>query len=228
MTSLLPSLDDPILAALTTRHASLARVHGLALRYPAEISPFAALLRVSPEAFADLREIVAPGEAIALVTRHALEIPDDWETLLNRPIAQMVFDGPAPAMPGEMPPRLCEADVPDMLELTALTQPGPFARETIRMGRFHGLRSPEGRLMAMAGERLTADDFTEVSGVCTHPDFTGLGLGRRMVSFIVARLLAEGRQPVLHVKNENEARGLYERLGFRSNGDILLTLARRR
>jgi hypothetical protein len=32
----------------------------------------------------------------------------------------------------------------------------------------------------------------------------------------------------LHVKNENEARGLYERIGFRSNGDVMLRLVRRR
>jgi ribosomal protein S18 acetylase RimI-like enzyme len=227
MSPLPASLNDPVLAALTSRHAALARVHGLALRYPAEVSPFAALRRAGAEAFADLREIVAPGEVVAFATRGDLVVPEGWQTLLQRPVEQMVFEGPLPATPGEAPPSLGEADVPDMLSLTALTKPGPFARETIRMGRFHGLRSSDGRLMAMAGERLTSDDFTEVSGVCTHPDFAGRGLGRRLVSFVVARLLAEGRRPVLHVKNENEARRLYERLGFRSNGDVVFTLARR-
>ena len=227
MSSLTASLDDPILAALTTRHAGLARVHGLALRYPAAVSPMSALRRPVPEAFADLREIVAPGETVAFATRHDVAVPGGWTVLLQRPIAQMVFEGPPPAMPDEPPPRLVDADVPDMMSLAALTKPGPFERETIRMGRFHGLRSPDGRLMAMAGERLTAEDFTEVSGVCTHPDFAGRGLGRRLVTFVVARLLSEGRQPVLHVKNENEARGLYERLGFSSNGDIMLSLLRR-
>jgi ribosomal protein S18 acetylase RimI-like enzyme len=227
VTPLLSALDDPILAALATRHAGLARVHGLALRYGGDVSPMAALRRPGPEAFADLREIVAPGEVVALVARRALDLPDDWEAVLRRPIEQMVFDGPAPSLAEGPPPRLGDADVPDMLALTALTKPGPFAPRTIRMGRFYGLRAPDGRLMAMAGERLAADEFTEVSGVCTHPDFAGRGLGRRLVAFVVAQLLAEGRQPVLHVKNENLARGLYERLGFRSNGDMAFTLARR-
>ena len=221
------SLDDPILAALTSLHAPLARAHGLALGYPPDVSPMVALREPCRQAFDDLRMLAPAGDVVALVTRRGTEPTDDWETLLSRPIEQMVFDGPPPPT-HEPPPRLGPADVPDMIALAALTKPGPFARETIRMGRYYGLRSPLGQLMAMAGERLAAADFTEVSAVCTHPDFAGRGLGRRMISFVVAQLLAEGRQPVLHVKNENEARGLYRRMGFRSNGDIAFTLLRRR
>ena len=36
-------------------------------------------------------------------------------------------------------------------------------------GDFWGVRD-NGRLIAMAGERLKLDGMSEVSGVCTHPD----------------------------------------------------------
>ena len=116
-----------------------------------------------------------------------------------------------------------------MLALTALTKPGPFAERTIRMGRYYGLRSPDGRLMAMAGERMTSSDFTEISAVCTHPEFAGRGLGRILVSHVLAQLLAEGRQPILHVKTENDgAKRLYERLGFRANGVMSFVVMKQR
>ena len=65
-----------------------------------------------------------------------------------------------------------------MLALAAATEPGPFLPETIRMGRYFGTRSRDGRLMAMAGERLRLNGFTEISAVCTHPDFRGQGHAR--------------------------------------------------
>jgi predicted GNAT family acetyltransferase len=96
------------------------------------------------------------------------------------------------------------------------------------MGRYSGLRSGEGRLMAMTGERLTAEDFTEISAVCTHPDFAGRGLARRLVTHVLAQLLAEQRFPILHVKTENDgARRLYEALGFRSSGEMSFVVLRR-
>jgi ribosomal protein S18 acetylase RimI-like enzyme len=218
-TRLPPSLDHPILAALTTAHAHFAQGNGLALRYPRDVSPMAALREPTAQAFDDLRALVGADEGVALVTRDALAIPGDWEILLSRFIDQMVHTRAPLAAPGEAPPQLGDADIPDMLALTALTKPGPFAERTIRMGRYYGLRAPDGRLMAMAGERMTSSDFTEISAVCTHPEFAGRGLGSILVSHVLAQLLGEGRQPILHVKTENDgARRLYERLGFEVNG----------
>jgi len=223
------SLDNPILAALTTRHAAFARTAGRALRYPADVSPMAALRESDRGAFDDLAQLVEHGETIALVTRRPLSVPAGWEVLLSRCIDQMAYGGGPLPFPAETPGRLGAADVPDMVALTALTKPGPFLAQTHRMGRYYGLRSSDGRLMAMTGERLTADDFTEISAVCTHPDCAGRGLARRLVTYVLAQLLAEDRFVILHVKTENDgARRLYEKLGFRSNGEMSFVVLRRR
>ena len=101
-----------------------------------------------------------------------------------------------------------------MLALTAATEPGPFLAETIQMGRYFGIRSNDGRLIAMAGERLKLDGFTEISAVCTAPEFRGRGFARTLVAYLVAQTLNEGKMAFLHVKAENGAKILYQKLGF--------------
>jgi predicted GNAT family acetyltransferase len=72
---------------------------------------------------------------------------------------------------------LGDTDAPEMVALAQLTEPGPFLPRTHTMGHFIGIRI-DGRLAAMAGERMRFPGFTEVSGVCTHPDFRGWGLAK--------------------------------------------------
>ncbi len=114
-----------------------------------------------------------------------------------------------------------------MLALAAVPEPGPFLVDTLQMGRYFGIRSSDGQLIAMAGERLRLEDFTEVSAVCTDPRFRGRGHARTLVAFLVARLLSEGKIPFLHVKAENGAKSLYEKIGFRVHGHIQLTVLAR-
>jgi predicted GNAT family acetyltransferase len=96
-----------------------------------------------------------------------------------------------------------------------LTNPGPFGLRTIELGEYFGVFEGE-RLVAMAGERLHAGKYREVSGVCTHPDQQGRGLARRLSLKIVRLQLLRGQSPFLHVISSNTtAHALYEKLGFR-------------
>jgi predicted GNAT family acetyltransferase len=106
-----------------------------------------------------------------------------------------------------------------MLALATLTRPGPFRARTHTLGRFIGVREG-GQLIAMAGERLQTEDFVEVSGICTHPDYRGRGLAAGLTRAIAARLTDEGKTPFLHAYASNiGAISLYQDLGFtlRSN-----------
>jgi ribosomal protein S18 acetylase RimI-like enzyme len=106
-------------------------------------------------------------------------------------------------------------DVEEMLVLTELTKPGPFSRRTIEFGQYFGIRH-EGRLVAMAGERLRVPGFTEVSAVCTHPEFTGRGYARAVMAKVMQGIVGRGECPFLHAAEENaRAIGVYEELGFR-------------
>ena len=76
-----------------------------------------------------------------------------------------------------------------MMHLVELTKPGPFAVRTIALGSYIGIRD-RGQLVAMAGERLRFDGFTEISGVCSHPDHRGRGYPSLLVSTSDAANLA--------------------------------------
>jgi len=171
---MLESLDNPIWFALTTEHRLLARSHGLARRYPPDVSPLAALLHPTNDGFADLQRLVGPGEHVALFTASSLDVPGYWRVDRSRWIDQMICE-PLLSRPPVTPLPLGTADVPEMLELTAATEPGPFLPQTILMGSYFGIRARDGRLVAMAGERLQSTAFAEISAVCTHPEFRGRG-----------------------------------------------------
>ncbi len=217
------SLDAPILAALTGSHASLARVNGLALRYPSDISPFAALRAPTREAFDDLRALLGPNDGVALVTTEPHAIPNGWQVLRDRPIEQMVCTEVPPYIDVQ-PLMLGDADVPDMLALTALTEPGPFGPRTHHMGKYIGLRNTDGRLMAMAGQRLSLAGFVEISAVCCDPEFRGKGYARALIVTLMREVFAAGCIPFLHVKNENGAKFLYEKIGFKTRREIQITV----
>jgi predicted GNAT family acetyltransferase len=219
-------LDNPVYSALDTDQAAFAASHGAATRYPGEVAPFAGLRDDSPAAFADLEALVEPGETVALITAVRVSLPDGWELARERLIDQMVCDGP-PA-PADIPPllELGVEDVPEMLALAGLTQPGPFGPRTLELGRYVGIRV-DGRLAAMAGERMRPAGATEISAVCTHPDFAGRGYARALMSSLLADAVAAGRRPMLHVKTENGAKRLYERLGFTVRHAMTLTILTR-
>ena len=95
------------------------------------------------------------------------------------------------------------------------------------MGNFLGIRIGA-RLAAMAGERMRFPGYTEVSGVCTHPEFRGRGLARRLSAAVAAAIEARGEQPFLHAWKTNQAAiSLYEGLGFKVRTDVNVAVLKR-
>jgi predicted GNAT family acetyltransferase len=107
------------------------------------------------------------------------------------------------------------ADVPEMLELVAQTEPGPFLTRTIELGDYLGIRC-DGALVAMAGERFHLYGWTEISAVCTEPEHRGRGLASQLVGALIAGIQLRSQRAFLHVLSTNTgAIRLYEELGFR-------------
>jgi GNAT superfamily N-acetyltransferase len=206
-------LENPAYASLTGPHARFAERAGRVLRYPVDVSPFLALPPV-PDAqdWADVATLVGPGGVLPLAGV-AVPPPDGWQIVAEIAGVQLVDDGVrAAADPDAV--RLTAADVPEMLDLVDRTRPGPFLSRTIEMGTYLGLRS-EGRLVAMAGERLHPPGWTEISAVCTDAAFRGQGLATRLVLAVADGIRRRGETPFLHATADNPAVGLYEHLGFR-------------
>jgi ribosomal protein S18 acetylase RimI-like enzyme len=220
-------LDNPVLASLAGAHARLAQTCGRAARYPADVSPFCALPD-EPDAadWAAAARLVSLGGAAAFPALRAAP-PPDWEVLWLGEGVQLVADS-LDAKPDEEAVPLGPADVPDMLRLTELTKPGPFLRRTIELGRYLGIRR-DGKLIAMAGERLRPPGWTEISAVCTDPAWRGHGLASRLTRAVAAGIAVRGETPFLHAIADNtHAIRLYEQLGFTLRRDITFPLLRPR
>jgi GNAT superfamily N-acetyltransferase len=226
MTDSLAALDNPVLTSLTGPHAHFAEANGRVLRYPADVAPFVAL-PAEPDAAAwrDLAELAGSGAQIT-VTAGAVTSPADWPIDFDIPGVQLVDNGIVPA-PFDEAVRLGPSDVPEMIDLVERTRPGPFLTRTIELGRYLGVRR-DGALVAMAGERMRPQGFTEVSGVCTHPDHRGRGYAGGLMRIVASRIVARGETPFLHsYANNKGAIALYEALGFRLRSPVVLTVLER-
>jgi len=210
-------LDNAVWWSLLSHHRHLAETHGRAARYRTDVSPFAAVETFDEDSWDDLAALVGPSSACVLFGADIpTALPPRWTLKARGTGCQMLVD-PEELKASEPVEarRLTADDVPQMLELVKITQPGPFRPATIAMGRYFG-HFRDGQLVAMAGERLRPDGFAEVSAVCTHPDAQRQGLASALTHRVAAGIIEEGRQPLLHVAESNEnARRVYEALGFR-------------
>jgi ribosomal protein S18 acetylase RimI-like enzyme len=203
-------LENPAWAALSGPQACFGEVAGDAARFVPDVSAFGALADpADPAAWHDLATLTDR----TLLTAPALTAGPGWQMTVSVPGVQMAGTGTTGVADPEAVV-LTETDVPEILDLVERTRPGPFGKRTIELGRYLGLRH-EGRLVAMAGERLRLPGWTEISAVCTDPDFRGRGLAARLILAVAAGILERGDLPFLHTAADNTAAiRLYERLGF--------------
>lgn len=216
------ALDNPIWAALTGPQARFAETRGRAARYRPDVSPFTALS--GPDGWDDLAALAGPAAEVFL-TGPFLDPPAGWAPLLVLDGVQMVGTG----LHGTADPEAAElgaADLPDMLELVARTEPGPFRAGILDVGRYLGIRC-DGRLVAMAGERIRVPGYTEISAVCTDPAYRGRGLAERLMRAVAAGIRARGDVPFLaSLASNTGALRLYARLGFVSRAEVTFAVFR--
>lgn len=221
-------LDRPAWASLSTRHLALSLGGPLARRYAHDVNVFASAHDDSAEALAALAELVRPGERVFILQVPDIVVPAGLTIVKAATCVQMVATRGmnAAGAPDELS-MLTDADAPEMLALAKLTEPGPFLARTHAMGAFRGIRV-EGRLAAMAGERFRFAGYTEVSAVCTHPDFRGRGFARRLSVAVASAIEVRGERPFLHAwKSNRPAIALYESLGFAIRAEVSVKVLER-
>lgn len=224
-------LDNPIWNALLTEHSSFAISNHQARRYPSAIGPLSGITHQSPENYKALRSLAGPEGILVLFCAEKPAPPHGWALIRGGVLTQMICDNPRPAplelTRGEVFRPLTSADVPEMVALAQLTEPGPFRERTIELGPFFGIFD-DGRLVAMAGERMHLPHHVEVSAVCTHPDARGRGYARMLIAAVMDEIRQRGKTPFLHSLADNDhAIRVYESLGFTQRRTFELAVLKR-
>lgn len=208
-------LDNPIWNALKTRHQHLASSDDsdLVRLYPRDMLPMASLKNFEPEGLDVLCSMLESRRRIGLCVPIAPVLPPELKIIMQFDTAQMIRSAPPVDFNSKCADPIVELkneDIEQMQALADLTRPGPFTSRTIEFGKFYGIKHGD-RLVAMTGQRMSMQMnlkneiriLTEVSGVCTHPDFQGRGYAKALVHQAALGLESKGEIPFLHVLASN-------------------------
>jgi len=220
-------LDNITWFTLTGPHARYASGEKDVRRYAAGFSPIVGFANPEHPDFSVLAAYCEPEEHL-YCPQWKGEVPTDWRIHVEKSLFRMVWDGVIPET-DEFPDaiKLGPEHAAQAFELAQLTNPGPFGPRTIELGEYFGWFE-DGRLAAMAGERMYAGTLREVSGICTHPDVRGRGLASRLTLKLIRREMQRGETPFLHVMGDNPtARQLYQKMGFRDYCETTLRVISR-
>lgn len=220
-------LERPPWSALTTTQAGFALGNDLARRYPPDIAPMAAIREIFQASLQALAALMKPGDVVGLFSAKPVSDGRELAVINRKDVEQMVYVGSTPEPAGCHHVTLTADDVPEMMRLAELAKPGPFGVRTIALGCYIGLRR-DGQLVAMAGERMRFDGFTEISAVCTHPGHRRRGYSSLLVGALTRNILQRGETPCLHIYRDNTgAANLYRQLGFMHRRSIAVTVLKR-
>lgn len=186
-----------------------------------EVSPFVGLMKWDIPSQNKLFDFLPADRTVSTLISEPFTLTEKWELIFSLGLFQMVCTKPQPYEgPIASLQPLGASQIDAMLELTALTKPGPFTQRTIEFGNYVGIIE-NNQLISMAGERLHLSGYTEVSAVCTHPLHVGNGYAAYLVNHLTNQIIGSGKSAFLHVRQDNlRAINLYKGLGFEIRSDI--------
>lgn len=209
-------LDNPVYNALNSGDASLSFGTENIKFFDEAVSPFAGFSGLHKNGFDALYEMLSPGRNILYATTKPIDEPKGWQLIAAIKGLQFVFEQRNyNAQLPINPVPLNKTNVQEMVNLASLTKPGPFAERTIDFGNYFGIFE-DGKLVAMTGQRLHVANYSEVSAVCTHPDYLGKGYASILLQQQLNIICGQEQIPFLHVREDNiRAIKVYERFGFK-------------
>jgi ribosomal protein S18 acetylase RimI-like enzyme len=207
-------LDNPAFNALNTGNKNLANGTAHIKFFDGAVSSFVGFNENTDANFEQLATLLPPDRTAIIVSPQPLDIPSPWKLIFHADGYQMVYKGGVKPVNESTLVVLTDDHIPQMLALTQLTNPGPFAQRTIDFGHYRGIFDGD-QLVAMAGQRMNPLPYAEISAVCTHPNYLGRGYAKQLLQQQINRIITEGNIPFLHTRCDNErAVKIYESMGF--------------
>lgn len=214
----LSKLDNPVWWSLYEVHKDFSIHYGSVKFYHPDYCPFGGFVQTAD-----------PSASIAAYSK----LVDDFFIVGERPTfddslqlkkelicLQMVCENRIDTDNAEVITQLEEGHRSALFELVNLVQPGYFKYKTPLLGDYYGIFKKD-RLVAVTGERMKMNDFTEISAVVTHPDHEGRGYAKQLVAHAANNVFNQGKTPYLHVAESNmKAIRLYEQEGFAARRKI--------
>ena len=205
-------LDNPVWNSLSETHKNFAVDFRNIKFYHPDYCPFGAFME--------------PGNLLDPISEYA-KLTDNFFIVGRQPILpaniqlknelvcdQMVIHNKIKLERKEEISRLTDKDNEKLSQLVNLVQPGYFKINTSSLGDYFGIFK-NNELVAVTGERMKMNNYTEVSAVVTHPLYTGNGYAKQLVAHTVNNIFDQNKIPYLHVSESNSAAiKLYENLGF--------------
>lgn len=223
-------LDNPIWEALSNRQRHF-NIGSETLKYfPKNVAPFIGLKHWGQEDLDELNDHAPADRNFSVLIAKEITLPPSFEIIFSTPLYQMYCPVLKPVTNTSTIIRsLGNDDVPMMLELTAITKPGPFYERTIDFGNYIGIFDDNDNLVAMAGDRLSVDGYTEVSAICTNTAHLGKGYASYLITRAADRIIQEGDIPFLHVRTDNlRAIEVYKKMGFAIRADIYFAIFKKK
>ncbi|SNR62300.1 GNAT family N-acetyltransferase [Flavobacterium sp. ov086] len=205
-------LDNPVWNSLSETHAEFAIDYNGTKFYNPDYCPFGGF--VKPNSVLEAQnQYKSLTDSFFIVGEKPL-IADSLEIVKELVCLQMIAHNPIEFQTDIEIVTLTEKHNQELLHLVNLVQPGYFKTKTPLLGNYYGIFK-ENQLIAVTGERMKMNNFTEVSAIITHPDHTGKGYAKQLIKHAVNIILSQNKTPYLHVVESNiSAIKLYEKLGF--------------
>ncbi len=213
-------LQNPVWLSLSETHKKFVIEFNNVKFYHPDICSFGAF-KNEKDTFDALNEYAKLKDSFFLVSENKTPTFDKNYIALSKKIegVQMVLNQLIDIPLTEEVIPLTDKYINDIYDLVWLVMPGYYEKRSFEMGDFFGIFK-ENKLVAVTGQRMQCNDWTEISAVVTHPNYTKRGLAKQLVVHTTKEILKQNKVPILHTDKGNPAIGLYEKLGFEITRDM--------
>lgn len=223
------SLAHPTWDSLNGYYAHLNEGSEQVRYFPADISPFITMEQWTEAGFDLLRNQIPPNRSFYVLLDREMDLSPWCQVVATVPAYRMACIQLRPQYDDRIAIQSLDVThVPQMMALTAATKPGPFEQRTIHFGNYVGIMD-NNQLVSMAGQRLQTYTHTEVSAICTNPNYLGRGYAGILTTHVCNKILKVGKTPFLHLRQDNTgALHLYKKLGFEIVREILFYVIKKK